>query len=234
MFNRYPGQDGGTALINILIGKEAPAGRLPVTQYPADYVNEVPMTDMALRPSLNNLGRTYKWYSGTPVYEFGYGLHFTNFTTSFRSVAQDSSTVSYDISSLVSACNATYMDLCPFASLPVDVTNTGQMTSDFVTLGFISGQYGPVPYPKKQLVAYERLHRITAGSTQTAYLNFTLGSLARVDDIGNTILYPGDYAMLVDVPTQSVLNFTLIGSQVTLDAWPQPTSASNGTARRRR
>lgn len=47
----YPGQDGGTAIVDVLLGKTAPAGRLPFTQYPAGYVDEVPMTDMALRPS---------------------------------------------------------------------------------------------------------------------------------------------------------------------------------------
>lgn len=51
LWGGYPGQDGGTALINTIMGKNAPAGRLPVTQYPADYVNQVPMTDMSLRPN---------------------------------------------------------------------------------------------------------------------------------------------------------------------------------------
>ncbi|TVY71522.1 putative exo-1,4-beta-xylosidase bxlB [Lachnellula suecica] len=50
----YPGQDGGAAIMNIITGKTALAGRLPVTQYPANYVNEVPMTDMNLRPSASN------------------------------------------------------------------------------------------------------------------------------------------------------------------------------------
>lgn len=47
----YPGQDGGTAIANILTGAAAPAGRLPVTQYPAAYTRQVRMTDMNLRPS---------------------------------------------------------------------------------------------------------------------------------------------------------------------------------------
>ncbi|KAK5238432.1 hypothetical protein LTR47_000175 [Exophiala xenobiotica] len=221
----YPGMAGGDALMNVLTGKSAPAGRLPVTQYPADYVNEVALTDMALRPNATsgNPGRTYIWYDDAVV-PFGYGLHYTNFSVSVSS-SQPSQQSSYDISSLVSSCNKAqypYMDLCPFEAINVTVKNTGSVTSDFVTLGFISGQYGPQPYPIKQLVAYERLFNVTAGGgSATASLNLTLGSLGRRDDMGNLVLYPGDYGLLVDVPTQAMVNFTLTGSQAVLDQWPQ-------------
>jgi beta-D-xylosidase 4 len=59
LWARYLGQDGGPAVFNILNGTHAPDGRLPVTQYPAHYVNDVPMTDMSLRPSSTNPGQTY-------------------------------------------------------------------------------------------------------------------------------------------------------------------------------
>ncbi|KAI1620248.1 beta-glucosidase [Exophiala viscosa] len=217
----YPGMSGGDALVNILTGKAAPAGRLPVTQYPADYVTQVPMTDMSLRPNATsgNPGRTYIWYPDS-VLPFGYGLHYTNFSVS----AAPPGNTSYDISSLVSSCNKAtyaYMDLCPFESYNVTVKNTGSVTSDFVTLGFISGQHGPQPYPIKQLVAYERLFNVTGGGSATASLNLTLGSLARRDENGNLVLYPGDYGLLIDVPTSATLNFTLTGSQAVLDQWPQ-------------
>lgn len=52
----YPGQDGGAAVASILTGDKAPAGRLPVTQYPGDYVNQVPMTNMNLQPGTGNPG----------------------------------------------------------------------------------------------------------------------------------------------------------------------------------
>lgn len=52
----YPSQDGGTAIANIVSGVSAPAGRLPVTQYPGSYTREVPMTDMNLRPGDGNPG----------------------------------------------------------------------------------------------------------------------------------------------------------------------------------
>ncbi|KAI9815949.1 MAG: hypothetical protein M1827_001941 [Pycnora praestabilis] len=215
----YPGQDGGTALVDIVLGKVAPAGRLPITQYPAEYVNEVAMTNMTLRPGPNNPGRTYKWYNGTAVFPFGTGLHYTNFTTTF---ANTSIPTTYNIQTLITSCaNSTkYPDQCPFATLPVTVANTGTVISDFVTLLFVAGQYGPAPYPIKSLVAYQRLFNITGGASQTATLNVTLGSLSRVDDDGNSILYPGSYSMLVDQPTQTTLNFTLTGSPYTLDAWP--------------
>ncbi|KAI7269494.1 hypothetical protein KC335_g6367 [Hortaea werneckii] len=50
----------------------------------------------------------------------------------------------------------------------------------------------------------------------------TLGSLARVDDYGNTVLYPGDYSLMIDVQPLAMWNFTLTGEPVTLDNWPQP------------
>lgn len=219
----YPGQDGGTALWNILLGKVAPAGRLPVTQYPANYVNEVEMTDMALRPNstTGNPGRTYIWYDNATM-PFGYGLHYTNFTAAF---SNQSSTQSYDISNIVNSCDNTtypYLDLCPFTTVNMTVANTGSVSSDFVTLLFISGEYGPQPYPLKQLVAYERLFKVSGGASQSVSLPLTLSSLKRHDDRGNAVVYPGEYSLLLDVPTQATLNFTLTGQQTVIDEWPQP------------
>ncbi|THX06302.1 1,4-beta-D-xylosidase [Aureobasidium pullulans] len=223
LWGGYPGQDGGVALFNIITGKTAPAGRLPVTQYPAHYVADIPMTDMTLRPNetTGSPGRTYKWYNGTAVFEFGYGMHYTNFTADVNPMAASS----YDISALTSNCNETYKDKCAFESVSVNVHNTGSVSSDYVTLGFLAGQFGPSPYPKKSLVSYQRLHSIAGGASATATLDLTLGSLARVDDVGNTVLYPGDYALMIDtMPEKTMVNFTLTGSPVTLDLWPQPPS----------
>jgi beta-D-xylosidase 4 len=216
----YPGQDGGPAILDILTGKAAPAGRLPQTQYPSSYVSEVSMTNMALRPGENNPGRTYRWYNGTAVYEFGHGLHYTNFSASISSGVQQS----YAISDLTSNCTEAHLDQCPFASAAVDVRNTGNTTSDYVALGYIAGNHGPAPLPKKTLVAYQRLFGIAGGSSSTATLNLTLASLARVDEMGNKVLYPGDYSLLIDNGPLASLNFTLTGDSAgkILEEWPQP------------
>ncbi|KAJ9645248.1 hypothetical protein H2199_003254 [Coniosporium tulheliwenetii] len=219
LWGGYPGQDGGLAIMDILTGKKAPAGRLPQTQYPADYNAQVPMTNMSLRPGLNNPGRTYKWYTGKPIFDFGYGLHYTNFSASINPLEA----TTFNISSLVAGCKERYMDRCPFRSLSVNVTNTGETTtSDYSALGFLTGSFGPRPYPKKSLVAYQRLFDISPGATATAMLNLTLGSLSRVDEMGNRILYPGDYAMMIDTQPLAMLNFTLVGEPAMLDKWPQP------------
>lgn len=212
----YPGQDGGTAIFNILTGKTAPAGRLPITQYPSDYVNQVSMTDMNLQPGDNNPGRTYKWYNSTPVFEFGYGLHYTTFNAT---ITPPSSNV-FEISDLL-ANASTYKDLTPFLSLTISVENKGTTTSDYVALLFLSGTFGLAPYPKKSLVAYTRLHDIVGGTSASAELKLNLASLARGDENGDLVLYPGDYRVVLDIDGKAEWGFTLTGEEVVLDSWPE-------------
>jgi beta-glucosidase len=69
----YSGQDGGQAVANVLSGKTNPAGRLPLTFYRS--VADLPsFDDYAMK------GRTYRYFAGTPVYSFGYGLSYTSFS----------------------------------------------------------------------------------------------------------------------------------------------------------
>lgn len=67
----YPGEMGGLALADILYGKVSPSGRLPVTFY--ESCDDLPeFTDYSME------NRTYKFYKGTPVYGFGYGLTYSD------------------------------------------------------------------------------------------------------------------------------------------------------------
>jgi len=66
----YPGAEGGAALADILFGKVSPSGRLPVTFYRATS-DLPPFEDYSMK------NRTYKFYEGKPVYEFGHGLTYS-------------------------------------------------------------------------------------------------------------------------------------------------------------
>ncbi|KAH8725188.1 beta-xylosidase [Phaeosphaeriaceae sp. PMI808] len=212
----WPGQEGGSAIMQVLSGAISVAGRLPVTQYPANYT-KLSMLDMNLRSSANSPGRTYRWFNSA-VQPFGFGLHYTKLEAKWKSAEK----LTISISDILSKCKNQYPDTCAVPALDIAVTNKGNRTSDFVALAFVKGDVGPKPYPLKTLISYARVRDIAGAQTKAASLALTLGNLARVDESGNTVLYPGEYTLLLDEPTQSELKFTLSGDQTVLDKWPQP------------
>jgi xylan 1,4-beta-xylosidase len=159
------------------------------------------------------------------VFPFGHGLHYTNFSTTIT----PPTTNTFKISSLVPKStqkNQTkYLDQNAFITLPIKVKNTGHKSSSFVALVFLSGSFGPQPYPIKSLVGYQRAKDIQPGGSKTVKVSLTLASLARADEAGNIVLWPGQYRLAVDVDGRVGWNFTLTGTQVTLDSWPAAPAA---------
>jgi beta-D-xylosidase 4 len=221
----YPSQDGGPALFDILTGKRSIAGRLPVTQYPASYADDVSIFDINLRPdeSLSFPGRTYKWYTGKPVVPFGYGLHYTKFDFKWKATLNHE----YNIQSLVDSCKKhphdTINDNTPFATVKASVRNIGKENSDYIGLLFLSSQNaGPAPRPNKSLVSYLRLNNIKTKSEQVLHLPLTLGSLARADKNGNLVIFPGIYKIALDISEALTFTFSLHGAPVVIDTLPTP------------
>lgn len=84
----YPGEQGGTAVAEVLFGDYNPAGRLPLTYYKS--LNELPPFD----DYDITKGRTYQYFKGEVLYPFGYGLSYTSFRYSHLSVTDDKEEVS--------------------------------------------------------------------------------------------------------------------------------------------
>ena len=73
VFTWYPGQAGGTALAELLFGEKNFSGHLPLTFY----------TDISDLPDFEDYSmanRTYRYFTGKPLYPFGYGLSYTDYS----------------------------------------------------------------------------------------------------------------------------------------------------------
>uniref|UniRef100_M4CJ18 Fibronectin type III-like domain-containing protein n=1 Tax=Brassica campestris TaxID=3711 RepID=M4CJ18_BRACM len=81
MWVGFPGQAGGLAIADVIFGRYNPSGRLPMTWYPQSYVENLPMSNMNMRPdnSTGYPGRSYRFYTGETVYSFGDGISYTQF-----------------------------------------------------------------------------------------------------------------------------------------------------------
>ena len=95
----YPGEAGGTAIAETLTGKNNPSGRLPLTFYTS--LDELPpFTDYSMK------NRTYRYFTGKPLYDFGYGLSYTKFAYSHVKLSEptvhagDTLTVEADVKNI--------------------------------------------------------------------------------------------------------------------------------------
>ena len=218
----YPGQEGDSGIFDALLGNVAPAGRLPVTQYPASSAEEVNQTHMALRPGPGNanLGRTHIWYEGDAVVPFGHGLHYTNFSLSWGPETPEASYTVEEINEGLTDENWAEHLLRKVLSLPLTVHNTGSVTFDYVALLFLESNAGPQPYPKKNLVAYARARDIAPDKIGPVQLDVDLERLTRVDEDGSRTLYPGDYTLYIDIDRKVSFNFTITGSPGVIESFP--------------
>lgn len=159
----YPGQAGGTALADILFGKVSPSGRLPITFYHS--TDELPaFTDYRMA------GRTYRYFIGTPLYPFGYGLSYTTFAYSDASLLGD--------------------------ILSVTVKNTGAMDGDEVVQAYIHADGSPEAAPNGKLCAFRRVP-LKAGEAKTISLKLSEDAYTVVNAQGKRISGGTQYTLSV-------------------------------------
>lgn len=150
-------------------------------------------------------------------------MHYTTFEVEW---AEGSPAASYSIQDLVGSANssAAHVDSALLDTFTVQVSNTGNVTSDYVALLFSNTTAGPSPAPLQELVSYARVKAIAPGASATASLNVTLGTIARVDEDGNSIIFPGVYNLWVDTKGQAMAmtSFELTGDSEQISTFPTP------------
>ncbi|HVU38600.1 MAG TPA: glycoside hydrolase family 3 C-terminal domain-containing protein [Opitutales bacterium] len=129
----YPGEAGGTAVADVLFGDYNPSGRLPVTFYKST-------ADLPAFDDYSMANRTYRYFTGQPLFAFGHGLSYTSF--SYDKLWSDAALVANDGT----------------IRLFVEVANTGVRDGDEVIQVYAHprGNRDPAT-PRKRLVNFQRV-----------------------------------------------------------------------------
>ena len=169
----------GTALANLIMGKVAPSGRLPMTfpmgegQIPFYYNYKTPSRKMAKSPKLINdipirayqfsVGESSYWleYGNKPEYPFGYGLTYTTFEYGAVTLS-DTLLLGSSSHGLTASC---------------DITNTGKCDAVAVPQLYIRDVVGSLTRPIRELKGFQRVE-IPAGETRTITFNISEKDLA--------------------------------------------------------
>jgi beta-glucosidase len=170
----YPGQEGGTAVADVLFGDYNPAGRLPVT-FPIGVEQLPPFEDyrMAAAP-----GRTYRYLTQEPLFPFGFGLSYTSFAYADMRLSAKSIRADQEL------------------KVSVTVRNTGPRDGDEVAQLYVKDLAAGVPVPLRSLAAFRRVHLKKGRQTR---VEFTIRpeQLAVIDDAGEKVVEAGEFELFV-------------------------------------
>lgn len=180
-----------------------------MTWYPKDYIR-IPMTDMRMRadPATSYPGRTYRFYTGPKVYEFGYGLSYSKYSYQFISgpqtnlqinqssihlMVENSETIRYKLVSELGEKTCETMSV----SVTLGVKNHGSMMGKHPVLLFMKQEKHRNGNPLKQLVGFQSV-KLEAG--ERAKVEFELSPcehLSRANEYGVKVIEEGSYSLVV-------------------------------------
>lgn len=173
----YPGQAGGTAIADVLVGDYNPAGRLPVTFYRG--VEDLPPFE-----DYNMTNRTYRYFTGEVLYPFGHGLSYTTFE--YSNWACETPQLAADTA------------LHDTVTVRATVKNTGDVAGDEVAQVYAIWHPtdSDLELPLRQLVAFERFH-LPAGEGKQVTFTIRAHWLAAVNNEGERQMLPGEIELVV-------------------------------------
>ncbi len=175
----YPGEEGGLAVGDVLFGDANPAGRLPVTLY-GSTADLPPFEDY----SMSN--RTYRYFTGRPLYAFGHGLSYTQFD--YRKAT-------------LSAAGVRATDTL---QLTFQLANTGARDGDEVAQVYFRHVKSALPQANLALCAFGRV-QVPRGRTVNVTMNIPVERF-RYWDVSRKqyAVEPGDYEVLVGAASDDI------------------------------
>lgn len=166
----YPGQEGGRAIAEVLLGYYNPAGRLPVTFY--KNISQLPdFEDYSMK------GRTYRYMTEKPLFPFGHGLSYTEFKYGEAKI------------------NKNILSKGGTLSICIPVSNIGDIDGEEVVQVYLR-RPSDVNGPNKTLRAFKRVY---IGKGETSNINFELSNNDfEWFDTQNNVMRPleGEYEIL--------------------------------------
>ena len=168
----YPGQAGGLAVGDILFGDYNPSGRLPVTFYQSE--NDLPDFH-----NYDMVERTYRYFTGEPLYPFGYGLSYSQIEYSNLRLSNPLICLGEDL--IVSVC----------------VKNAGDREGWEVVQLYLTDVEASVPVPNVSLVGFEKVF-LAPGEEKTVSFQIEEKHLLCYDDQGFGFVEPGKFRVTVN------------------------------------
>ena len=179
-----PGEEGGTAIADVLFGDTNPGGKLPLT-FPR-HVGQLPMF-YNYKPS----GRRSNWYDDYvsetvgPLYPFGYGLSYTRFDYDNLSISAKEATVGETL------------------DISLSISNCGEVVGDEVVQLYICDLYASSPRPLRELKGYRRV-TLQPGEARTVVFHLPINQLAFYDNDLNLILEPGKIEVMIGSSSEDI------------------------------
>jgi beta-glucosidase len=168
----YPGQAGGTAVAGILFGDDTPSGKLPVTFYRSTE-------DLPPFTSYSMSNRTYRYFSGKPLFAFGHGLSYTRFQYKLASLDRTDA-----------APNET-------VRVSLQVANTGECDGSEVVQVYFRHVKSSVPQAHEALCGFRRV-AVSRGAVSKVEIEVPVQQFRYWDVAGKRyIVEPGQYEILV-------------------------------------
>ena len=172
VFAGYPGEEGGTAVGNILFGKTNPSGRLAMT-FPKKTGDLPPFEDYSMKE------RTYRYSTKEPLFPFGFGLSYSRFE--FDSLE----------------CSSRIIEKGCRIHFSCSVKNIGDYDGDEVCQIYVSKE--SCRKPDDPICALKEFKRVSLQKNESQKIEFDLDDTAfeTINENGDSVLESGTYKVMV-------------------------------------